>query len=211
MLPLKDVHIEEQGLESLFTRLSLSYDIPIGLEVGSNESDYTEHRIDFSAGTLSDLLAQVFPADSHYEWKISDEVVSIVPRDQYRDPVLKQLLDTRLRAFSIKRKTDCWTFVQSLVSTSELSQILEANSLTYRARGYTGGYVPALGKDFRLEASNRSTRSILNSAVRDSKLAKFWLIRRNDDNPRTFFISLSARHAPYPATKGEPKFPEIDF
>src|SRR5829696_588754 len=49
---VKNVRIEAQGIASLFSRLSLNYDIPIGLEVAAGEDELAPYQLDLKEGTL---------------------------------------------------------------------------------------------------------------------------------------------------------------
>jgi hypothetical protein len=81
-LPLESVHIEAQSIEALFSDLSLQHDIPIGLEIASNDDPFAIYDIEFKRGTVADFLNQFTKAYSLYAWDISDEAV---PRQESSD------------------------------------------------------------------------------------------------------------------------------
>ena len=130
--------IEGQGIEAFFSDVSLTYDLPIALEIASNNYELAEYRLDFRGGTLSELLTRFVAQHEEYTWEIKDEVVSIFPKEKYRDPLFKELLETRLKTFSVSEKTSCWALEDALVSTPEVQKVLEAHSVQVSGRNFTG-------------------------------------------------------------------------
>lgn len=189
---LENIHIRDNSVEALLAHLSLSYNVPIGLELARSGDKRTVYRLNFQQGTLSDLLNQFVTQNNQYAWEIKDGVVNIYPKDEHRDAILNELLTAEIASFSVKEKTGCWALGESLVATPEVRRIVEAHGLTYRT-GYIGGfYIQQLGQHFTLDASNEDVRSILNSVVRESPVAKIWIMSRNSAD-QTFSIRLNAR------------------
>ena len=195
---LDNVQIEAQGIRQLFSQLSLSYDIPIGLEIASNDDEFARYAIDFKKGMLSDLLTQFVARHNQYAWEIKDGTVSVFPNENYRDAVLDQILKAEIGSFSVRKNTSCWVFEKSLVSTPEIKKILEANGLTYNEVNFSGPYIPQLGRDFTLDVSNMTLKAILNKVIKESPTAKIWIIKRSD---RRLLVKLSARHQDSPMRK----------
>lgn len=212
---INNVRIEAQSVEQLFSTLSLSYDIPIGLEIGANDNELNEYRIDFKKGTVSDLLTRIVnrlnSSKDEYTWEIRNGVVYVLPSASHRDAFLRELLAAKVDVFSVMENTNCWALVESLVSLPEIRKILDAHGVTYRGRGFTGVYLPQLGKKFTLKASNISVESILNKIITESPTAKFWITKRNRDDQQTFFISFSTRHEDLPVKERVPRFPKTNF
>lgn len=190
---LENVRIKAQSIGQFFSDLSLSYDIPIGLEIALNDDELATYEINFRKGALSDLLTQFVTRHDQYTWEIKDGVVNVFPHDSHRDAVLDELLQTEISSFAVQEKTSCWTLEDSLVNTPEVKRVLSIHGLTPRGRNHVGFYIPQVGRNFTLEVSNTSLRSILNQVVRESPVAKSWLVKRYDSD-RKFLISFSARH-----------------
>ena len=55
---IKNVALEGQ-LSNLLTILSLDYDIPLGLEISSDEQLSDRYRLELSEGTVADLMSQI--------------------------------------------------------------------------------------------------------------------------------------------------------
>src|SRR6185369_2989219 len=78
---LENVQIEAQSIGALLEKLSVRYDIPVGLEVASNDDERVDYQIDFQKGSLSDLLNDFVARHQQYAWEIRDGVVNIFPKD----------------------------------------------------------------------------------------------------------------------------------
>lgn len=196
---LENVHIKAQGLGQLFSTLSLSFEIPIGLEIAANDDDFVAYSVDFEAGTLSDFLTQFVSRHNQYAWEIKGGVVNVFPIESHRDVVLDQLLKAEIRNFSVKENTNCLTFEKALVETSEIRTILELNDLTFIESTPGGFYIHQLGRHYKLDVSNMTLKSILNKVVKESPTAKLWLIKRNDPD-RKLLLRVSARQEDLPAS-----------
>jgi len=190
--------IEEQGIQAFFSDLSLTYDIPIALEIASNDNDFTIYIDNFEGGTLSQFLNRFVAQHEEYTWELKDEVVSVFPKEKYRDPIFKELLGTRLKTFSIPEKTNCWALEDALVKTPEIKKVLEAHFLQVSGRNFSGGYLPQLGRNFKLDVSNTTLGSLLNTVIKQSPVARIWFIKRYNYD-QTFAIRFNARHEDAPS------------
>jgi hypothetical protein len=198
-LQLEQVQIDAQSIGSFFSELALSSNIPIGLEIASKESNLGSYRIVFKKGTLSELLNQFVIQHNRYAWEIRDGVINVFPKDDYREALFTNLLETRIGRFTVRENTSCWTLAERLVSTPEMKKVLEANRTSYRPPDFSGFYIPQAGRHFKLDVSNVTLKSILNRVVEQSPTARFWVISRNYD--RSLNISFGARHEDSPRGK----------
>lgn len=199
---LENVRIEAQGIRQLFSRLALSYDIPIGIEIATNENEIAEYSLDLKDGSLSDLLTKFVTEHKEYRWEISGGAVNIVPNDGFRDAVLEQILDTEISRMSIRENTSCGEFERKVFSTPELRQILEATGMTSGDGHLSGPYIPQLGRHFSLDVSNMRLRTILNRVISESPVAKIWVGQRRISD-RRLLIRLNARHEDSPKRRTE--------
>ena len=190
---LENVQIEGQGVEALLTNLSLSYNIPIGLEIALHDDELTTYILDLKRGTLTDLLTLFARQHNQYTWKIKDGVVNIFPRTNYRDFVLDELLKVQISHFAVKENTGCWALVDSLTSTVEVQNVLKTYGMTPSGLNFSGAYFPQLGRHFKLDVSDMTVKTILNKVIKESPIAKIWLIKKYSLN-QTFVIRLNARH-----------------
>jgi hypothetical protein len=188
---LENVHIKAQSIRQLFSNLSLSYDVPIGLETVWDDDDLDTYSIDFNKGTLSELLTQFITHNYQYTWEIKDDVINVFPQDNYRDVLLNELLETKIGSFAIKAHTSCWNLENSLATTPEIRTIVEAHGMTYSQGDPSGFYIQQVGRHFTLNVSNMTLKSILNKVIKESPVAKIWIIKRDSDN-QTFSIRINA-------------------
>jgi hypothetical protein len=56
--------------------------------------------------------------------------------------------------------------------------------------------IPQLGRQFKLDVSDMTVKTILNKVVKESPLAKIWVIKKYSVD-RTFVIWLNAHHEDY--------------
>lgn len=188
---LENVRIEEENIGALFSNFSFAYDVPIGLEVARNGDELTSYRIDFKKGTLSDLLNQFVAEHKQYTWKIENGVLSVFPTYDYRDPLVEELLTTNISSFSIKEKTSTWGFGEALVATPEIKRVLALRGVTCEV-GYLGGfYIQQLGQQFTLEVSNVTLKSLLDQVIKESPVAKHWVIA-NKNSTKKIFLRVRA-------------------
>jgi hypothetical protein len=178
-MPLGDIQVEVQGIEELFARLSFACNLPIGLELAQNEDVMAIYRLNFKKGTLSDLLTQFVAEHDQYAWRIDGGVVSVFPKEGHRDPLLRELLATEINNFSVKEKTDCQRFAQSLLNTPEIRKTLEGYGLTFDTGRFGGFYIQQLGQRFSLNFSEAPLKAILDKVIKESPAAKFWVIGRD--------------------------------
>jgi hypothetical protein len=148
------------------------------------------------------LLTQFTSRHDQYTWGIKDGLVNVFPKDDRRDPLFRELLETTISSFTVNRGSDCWAVADSLAAAPEIKQILENNGTAYRRRSFTGAYIPQLGRDFKFEVSNMTLRSTINKLIKESPTARFWLITRNSSD-QTLFMSLRARHEDLPTGDGK--------
>ena len=189
---LKNVQIERESIGELFAAFSFTYNIPVGLEIARSGDRLSLYQIDFPKGTLSDLLAQFVAQHDEYAWKIENGSVSVFPKEDHRDPVVRELLLTEISSFSVPEKTDTWSFGQRLLATPEAKRILESYGMTYDT-GYLGGfYIQQLGQKFSFEVSGVQLQSILDKVIKESPVARIWIIR-NDAPAQKIFLRVNAQ------------------
>ena len=194
---LENVHIRAQTVASFFSDLSLSYDVPIGLEIAANDSEFMVYDVEFKKGTVADLLNQFVKEHNLYTWQTVDGVINIFPKDNYRDLPIADLLKTRIASFKIEENTSCFRLVDSLLSTPEVQKQMAASGIEQSGLNFSGGYFPQLGRSFTLEVSDMTVRSILNKVVKDSPLARIWAAKKYGTR-QEFFIRVNAHHPDAP-------------
>ncbi len=187
---VKNVAIEGQ-LSNLLTRLSLDYDIPLGVEISSEERLSNRYRVELSEGTIADLMGQIINQNKRYDWLIENGVVNIFPRDKYRNSFLADLLAVRIGSFAVDKNSDCWKLQNDLVNTPEIKAVIDANGMQI-GTNFSGFYIPQVGKNFSLKVSDITLKALLNRVIRESPLARTWIIS-TDNSSRTFSLGVTSR------------------
>lgn len=188
---IKNVALEGQ-LSNLLTRLSLDYDIPLGLEISSDERLSIRYRVELREGTIADLMGQVISQNERYDWLIENGVVNIFPRGKYRDAFLAELLTVRIESFAVDKNSDCWKLQNDLVNTPEIKAVINAHGMQSTVADFTGFYIPQLGQQFSLKVSDTTLKPLLNRIISESPLARTWIIS-TDRSSRTLSLRVSAR------------------
>jgi hypothetical protein len=186
---IKNVALEGQ-LWNLVTRLSLNYDIPIGLEISSDEQQSNHYRVELSEETIADVMGQIISQNERYDWLIENGVVNIFPRDKYRNAFLAELLKVRIGSFAVSQNSDCWKLEEDLVNTPEVKAVIDAHGMQTGAN-FSGSYIPQLGRQFSLKVSDTTLKSLLNRVIRESPLARIWFIS-TDSSSRTLSLRVSS-------------------
>src|ERR1051325_1005708 len=194
---LENVEIKRQTIGTLFSELSLSYNVPIGIEIATSDNRLGNYELSLKRGTLSEFLTQFVRQHDQYTWTIQDGVANIAPTENYRDFLLRTLLETRIKDFSVQSPTDCSALADSLMAIPELKNVLEESNTIYRGLDYSGFYIPQPGRRFTLAASERTLQATLNVIVSTSPTAKSWVLMRNEDG--TISLGFSARQENMPA------------
>lgn len=197
---LENVQIEREGIAELFSALSFTYNIPVGLEIARSGDRLSLYRIDFQKGTLSDLLAQFVAQHDEYTWKIENGVLSVFPKEDHRDPVVRELLLTEISSFSVREKTSAWSFGQNLLSTPETKRILELYGTTYDTGRVGGFYIQQLGQKFSFQVSGVQLKSILDKVIKESPVARNWFVS-NKASAQKIFLQVNA----------QPEYASLDF
>jgi len=188
---IKKVALEGQ-LWDLLTRLSLDYDIPLGLEVSSDEQLSNRYRVELSEGTVADLMGQIISQNERYDWIIENGVVNVFPRDKYRDSFLAELLTVRIGSFVVEKNSDCWKLQNDLVNKPEIKAVIDAHGIRV-GTNFSGFYIPQLGRDFSLKVSDITLKTLLNRIIRESPLARTWIIS-TDGPSRSLNLGVSSLH-----------------
>jgi len=136
-------------------------------------------------------MTQFVAEHTQYAWKVGHGVLSVFPKEDHRDPIVRELLTTNISSFSVKEKTTTWEFAEALASTPEIKRILELRGVTCDV-GYLGGfYIQQLGQHFTLDVSNMQLKLILNQVIKESPVGKNWVIA-NKTPAHKIFLRVNA-------------------
>ena len=101
-------------------------------------------------------------------------------------------MTVRIGRFAVEKDSDCLKLQTDLVNTSEIKAVIKAHGMQPTDADFTGFYFPQLGQDFSLQVSDITFKSLLNRIVRESPLARTWLIS-TDHSSHTLSLRVSSR------------------
>jgi len=197
---VENVRIKAQGVDKLFTDISLSYNIPIALEIAAHDEQLTTYELSLRSGTIADLLDRFTKQHKEYAWEMEDGVVNIFPRDDYRDFSLDELLKVQISKFSVAENTSCWKLVDSLMKTVEVQNVLKTYGITPSGLNFSGGFFPQIGRRVAFDVSDMTLKEILNKVIKESTIAKIWLIKKYSSD-QTVLILVNSRNEDLPPKK----------
>lgn len=188
---IDNIELEASNIGVLLSELSDLKNIPIGLEVSSHDdlSKRKTIRLQIKHGTLADALESIVRQNPLYTWKIRDEVVNVLPVEANRDPLLRDVLETKLEKFSIQRGMRRFTLRQTLSSVPAIRAILTQHNVVADNESFMSRDFAPLGKEYGLEASNVSVAALLNQLVRESQ-TKYWVVLRHGTKKQYFVLNL---------------------
>ena len=147
--------------------------------------------MELSEGTIADVMGQITSQSERYDWLIENGVVNIFPHAKYRDPFLAELLTVRIGSLTVNRNSDCSKLQNDLVNTPEIKAVIDAHGMQ-TGTNFSGSYIPQLGQQFSLKASDTTLKALLNRVIRESPLARTWIIS-TDNSARTLSLGVTSR------------------
>ena len=190
-MPIENLELKAANIGLLLSDLSTQKNLPIGLEVSPQDdlSKTKTVRLQIKSGTLADVLTSIVKQNPLYTWKIQDGVINVLPVEAHRDPLLREVLETRLEKFSMERGMGKFYVRQTLSTTPAIKTILTQHKVVADNSAFGSGNFTPLGRGYELEASNITVYSLLNRIVRESQ-TKYWIMQRYGDRRQYFILTL---------------------
>lgn len=190
-ITIDNLELEASNIHLLLSELSDQKKIPIGVEVSPQDdlSQTKTIRLQIKHGTLADALNSIVKQNPLYTWKIQDQVVNVLPVATSRDPLLRNVLETKLEKFSIHRGMTRFSLRQTLITLPAINMILTQFSVVAENQSFMSRDFDPLGRKYSLEAANVSVYALLNRVVRESQ-TKYWLVQRYGDRKQYFVLTL---------------------
>ena len=188
---IENLELEAANIGLLLSALSDQKKIPIGLEV-SRDDDLLHSktiRLQIKQGTLEDALNSIVKQNPLYTWKLQDKVVNVLPVEAKRDPLLRDVLETKLEMFSIPRGITRFEFRQTLCKVPEIKTVLTQSNVVHDIQTFMSRDLSPLGRGYGLEVSNVTVSALLNQVVRESQ-TKSWIMLRHGDRKQYFVLNL---------------------
>jgi hypothetical protein len=189
--PVVEVNIQESNIHLALSKLANQYQLPIGLEVAADDDLLKDRNlaVRVKAGTVKDVLDAIATQCPDYTWELKDEVINVFPKRPNRDPLLENILAVRLKTFAIEKGTARIEFTKAVVSSHELSSLLEANGLSVEYEIFSKHDIRALGRRFSVNVSDVTVKSLLNQVIKRSE-TKYWLLNRYGENRQYLLLKL---------------------
>jgi len=183
---IRGVEVRRTNIHLVLSYISESYEVPIGLEVAGEGANNREIYVNLQNTTLREVLNTIVAEDSRYEWRVHHGVINFSPRTD-RDNFLKEVLDTKVREFSIKKRINSFDLRRDIADLPEVKRKFEEAGVTPAISAFTNADSRDLG-EFRLRTSDTTLRDILNKIIETSEL-KYWIVNR--DGPRGEYVILN--------------------
>ena len=190
-IAVTDLRIEGTNINKLLAKIAYKYDVPISLEVATNEDLLKTDRlaVQLKKGTLSDVFDDIIKQKPSYMWEASDRTIQVFPKSDYRDPLLQTLLEIKVAHVSVRKSTVKLNFRETLTRRPELKILLGSYGVRPLNEGFSHHDFETFGGDFSLCLENMSVRSILDSIIQTTR-TKYWFIKRDEESKEFFLINF---------------------
>jgi hypothetical protein len=190
-LPVNDFQLRERNIGAFLSYVAFRFKVPIGLEVAlkddlDRDDDIT---VQIKAGTLRDVLDALIVRKPLYQWQIQENAINVFPRDEYQDPVVRKVIESRIKHFAPGRGKSRYELRQTLASTTELRSILESAGISVPNEGFNFHDVEAFDRNFAIDVSDCQVKSLLNRIISESK-TKYWVVGRYGTEKQFLLIAF---------------------
>jgi hypothetical protein len=174
---IDDLEIKQPNIILALSAIANEYGVPIGLEA-ARETGEPAREVDLRLknATLREVLVALVKQDSRYGWTVTRGVVNVYPT-RHHDPLLRDLLGTKLGGFSIGDNPTTYRLRHSILELAEIKSKLEKAKVTPFVVALTGADYEKVGKQFSLHTSDVTLQQLLNQIVREGEI-KFWFLNR---------------------------------
>jgi hypothetical protein len=189
----EELVVEKPNVPNALNEIANFYKKPVGCEYSNNGNEPEKIKVNTAGKTFEEALKDIIAQDSRYEWEYIDGVVNVFPKEN-RDNILYRFLETRLKHFTIAKRSTDWTIKVSLKEAPEIAELFKINNIEPFQAGFIGLHIIYGGdsirerKDFSLDMSDATIREILNRLVTDSS-RKYWCVN-NDAAINDFWVNF---------------------
>lgn len=188
---IENFQVQDENIIQILSKIAYQYNVPIGTEISPKDDLLKQSSIEINVknGTIRDVLDSVVSQNKLYTWEVKDNVINVYPVESYRDDFLKEILETQIESFSIKKNTSRLNFRESLTRNLILKEVMKKHGVTSEIEVFFSSDLSSLGRDFSLDFSHIKVKTLLNSVVRESK-SKFWIVSRYGENRKLWLLNL---------------------
>jgi hypothetical protein len=190
-IAVTELRIEGTNINKLLAKIAYKYEVPISLEVATNEDLLKSKRlvVQLKKGTLADVFNDIVKQKPSYTWEVSDRTIKVFPKSDYRDPLLQTLLEIKIAHLIVRKSTVKLNFREALTHSPELKILLGSYGVRPLNEGFSPPDFETFGGDFSLDLENMSVRSILDSIIQTTR-TKYWFIKRDEESKEFFLINF---------------------
>ena len=186
-LKIEDINFERSNFVSSLKQLAQIYNFPMGIECGLNYDEQIPVVFIFKSGTLSELLDKV-TAQNNFAWEIKDGVVNIFPKTNQADSRLRKILETEIGIFSVKKQESLADVEKAMFMKPEVRKVLFQAGMKYPDRAPGGFRTLRIGKNYSVEITNMTVRTIMNKLLRENSTTNFWVIQSGKLDPESVYV-----------------------
>lgn len=190
-LGVTDLQIEGKNINQLLAKIAYKYGVPISLEVATDE-DLLKSKVltvQLKKGTLADVFNDVVKQKPSYTWQTSDSVIRVFPNDDFRDPLLQTVLETRINHIVVRKSTAKLNFREALTRSPELQNLFASYNVRASNEAFSRFDIEPFGGDFSIDLAGVPVRSVLDKLIKNSK-TKYWFINREGENREYLLINF---------------------
>jgi hypothetical protein len=196
------IKMDNKSLGEILYHLIVNYDIAIGLEESTLDSEHTDYlfktnlpyvnkqsnirdgvipiknhwfTINAENQRLEDVLNVIVKQMNNYKWEINDDVVNIFPV-KGRDERYEKLLELNIKNFILEKPVRIFSIRTKILALPEITKFLDENKIFSSAnRGFLENLSRKL--DVEINLSNLTFRELLNRITKIKRGG--WILRKN--------------------------------
>ena len=182
-LQVRDLQFEARNINLILSKIAYQYGVPVSLEVAKNDDllNGKELKIDVKNGTIADVLDSIVKQAPSYTWEVSDDIIKVFPKSDFREPLLQALLEIRIRHFVVAKPMSKQTFREALTERKELRSLFDSYGVSFYNEIFSTVQLQPLGKNCSMDLKNASVRSILDYVIKNSE-TKYWFIKGSGED-----------------------------
>lgn len=175
---------DNKGLQWVLEDLSAKYRVPIGFVIDSRSTNSANVSVDLEKTPLRLALDFIVSKAPDYRWEFVDGVVNVLPHS-----LQDELLSTVISKFKFQGGT-VDDFRRQITRIPEIRRKAKELGVRFMTLAFSSADFKHFGRDFRLEATNVSLRTLLNlTIVKSGK--NFWVASRLGEDNKLVVINLA--------------------
>jgi hypothetical protein len=182
------IHLQNVTLLDALRVLSAKTRLPVGFEKSAHTKDDADLTFEDDDCKVGRLLTWLVVRRPEYTWAVIDGNLRVFPRVP-KDNTLSELLEVRIRHFSLTRITSIPQLRAYVTSQSEVAAFITKHNLLVDNSGVV--LTPNVhGSSVNIELSNEPLARVLNEIALRSDY-HLWTLGRSGDDDGVLFLTFS--------------------